>query len=268
MNAVVASPSTVKVTREDLAKTASPSRLNTFHTCRLQFYFRYVLQLKSTTTPARQVGSAVHHALSLWNKARWRKEVLPAEKLEAQFNEYWDHPAAIKWDTGEEAESKVEAWKLVQTYLHNTPIPANESAEGVEVRVECDLQHHGLPRLIGILDLIRPAGLIVDFKTCAQTPNPEKAQHLHELQTTAYALLYRDATGRLERGLELHHLVKLKTPKLVVTNLAPINETQKSRLFRQLESYVNGVLGEDWVPSPSPMSCSSCEYFNKCRHWG
>ena len=61
---------------------------------------------------------------------------------------------------------------LLETYLNNNPVPANEKPEGVEVSVEADLKHHGLPKLIGILDLVRAGGVIVDYKTSAQTPNP------------------------------------------------------------------------------------------------
>ena len=37
-------------------------------------------------------------------------------------------------------------------------------------------------------------------------------------------MLYREATGQRETGIELHHLVKLKTPKLVVS-LKKVNDT-------------------------------------------
>jgi hypothetical protein len=120
---------------------------------------------------------------------------------------------------------------------------------------------------VGILDLVRPGGKIVDFKTAGQTPNPEKAVHLHETQLSVYGVLYRESTGKRESGFELHNLVKLKTPKLVVVTAPSMTEQQRTRLFKQLESYLEGVRREDWVPSPSPMSCSTCEFFNQCRKW-
>ena len=79
-------------------------------------------------------------------------------------------------------------------------------------------------------------------------------------------MLYREATGTRERGIELHHLVKLKTPKLVITELAPMSDAQRTRLFRIIESYVAGVAREDFVPSPG-LGCAACEYFNQCRLW-
>jgi hypothetical protein len=88
--------------------------------------------------------------------------------------------------------------------------------------------------------------------------------HRNLLQLTIYGLLYREATGEKEKGFELHHLVKTKTPKLVVTRHAPITEKQKDNLFRSIESFVDGVQREDWVASPG-FQCSSCEFFYECR---
>jgi hypothetical protein len=46
-------------------------------------------------------------------------------------------------------------------YLRETPIAPNEKPEAVEARVEADLT--GLPRLVGVIDLVRPGGRIVGF---------------------------------------------------------------------------------------------------------
>lgn len=255
---------------QELQQTVSASRLNTWQSCRLKFYFRYVLRIKRAQSTAQYVGSMVHLVLQNWNMARWRQEAINPDQFKKEFDESWVTKQAenpVKWKEGEEQESQTEAWSLLQTYFRNTPIKLDEKPEAVEVAIEADLAHHGLPRLIGILDLVRTGGRIVDFKTAGQTPNPEKAGHLNETQLSCYSVLYRENTGRQEQGLELHHLVKLKTPKLVVTSMPPMNSTQRNRLFRIMESYQEGLGRMDWIPSPSPMSCSCCEYFNECRRW-
>jgi hypothetical protein len=138
--------------------------------------------------------------------------------------------------------------------------------EAVEVPMESDLSRYGLPTLIGVLDLVRAGGKIVDFKTSGKTPEAEDAIHQNEAQLSCYSVLYRDATGHLESGRELHHLVKTKTPKLVLTELPPMTNAQRVRLFRMMESYVEGLAREDFVPSPG-FSCAGCEFFNECRKW-
>lgn len=74
------------------------------------------------------------------------------------------------------------------------------------------------------------------------------------------------ASVEVESSLQLHHLVKLRNPKIVVTHLPPMSVPQQTRLFRQMEAYLRGLDRRDFIPSPG-MQCSSCEFFNECRHW-
>jgi len=258
--------SDTKTRLEVLTEEVSASRLSLWTSCRLKFYFRYVAQIEKPATPALYVGKTVHAVLQAWNLARWKSQVLDADTVKAVFTQRWDEDQAgqeIAWD-GDEQKERTTALGLVELYLKESPIPQDEKPMAVEVRLEADLGKHGLPTLIGIVDLVRPGGKIVDFKTSAQTPNPERVAHQTEIQITSYGLLYRDGTGQTESGFELHHLVKVKVPKLVVTPLPPITENQETRLFRQIESYVEGVEREDFVPSPG-IQCLSCQFINECR---
>jgi hypothetical protein len=62
-----------------------------------------------------------------------------------------------------------------------------------------------------------------------------------------------------ESGLELHHLVKTKAPRLIISSTPPTTEQQQTRLFRQIESYQQGLARRDFVPS-SGFHCASCEF--------
>lgn len=249
--------------------TVSATRLNTWLSCRLKYYFKYVLRLKTPKTAALYVGSTVHTVLKHWNRARWRKEMLTPEQLKVAFEGAWvlDQLAeSVKWKPDEEPDEKKQGWALLQTYFNNSPIPPDERPEGVEVTAEADLAKHGLPKIMGIIDLVRAGGRIVDYKTVGQTPKDERAIHSNEVQLSIYSLLYREATGKQEGGRELHQLVKLKEPKLIVTPQGPMTAQQETRLFKQLDSFVSGIEREDFVPSPG-MQCVMCSYFNECRKW-
>lgn len=252
---------------ETLTATVSASRLQCWQQCRLKFYFRYVLSIQKRTTASLHVGKVVHAVLQAWNMARWRRQAFNSEFFKTLFEKDWLERQAkseIQWD-GEEEDQRNGTWALLETYFTQTPIHANEQPEAVEVPMEADLPG-GLPKLVGIIDLVRSGGRIVDFKTSAKTPETEKVDHIHETQLSCYAVLYRDATGRNESGIELHHLVKLKTPKVVITPLGPMTETRKARLFRSVESYLDGLSRRDFVPSPG-LHCSYCQYFDDCRAW-
>jgi hypothetical protein len=164
----------------------------------------------------------------------------------------------------EEHEQQEKAWGLVEMYLRETPIPPDEKPEAVEARVEADLP--GLPRLVGVIDLVRPGGRIVDFKTTASTPQHDQAIHRNETQLTAYGLLHRESSGHEASGFELHHLVKTKTPKLVVSERGPVTDEQEVRFLRLVESYSDGIQRGDFVPSPG-LQCAACEFFAECGVW-
>jgi putative RecB family exonuclease len=251
---------------EDLQKAVSASRLNCWLSCRLKFHFRYVLQITKPKTAALHVGSVVHSVLQAWNMARWRKQPFEITKLKQVFDMGWlDQGSVINWD-GEEPEQKNTAWSVLEKYFTDTPIKADERPEAVEVPVEADLSKHGLPILRGVLDLVRAGGRIVDFKTTGKTPDNEMALHQNGVQLDCYSVLYREAAGKRETGRELHHLVKTKVPKLIITLADPMTENQRSRLFRLMESYVNGLESGDFVPSVG-LQCNGCEFINECRKW-
>lgn len=254
----------------ELTDSISASRLNLWNSCRLKFWFRYVEQIRKPITPALHVGSVVHAVLQAWNLARWRKEDSGLDAMRSVFEESWspqENDRPVEWEEGEESTQKTAAWSLLDAYLRNSPIPHDERPEAVEVRVESDMREMGLPKLVGVIDLVRAGGRIVDFKTTSQTPTPERSAFLNEIQTSMYALLYREATGKKEGGIEIHHLVKLKTPKIVVVPLGPMTDLAETRLLRLIKNHVDGLMRRDIVPAPS-FACAGCEFFQDCRKWG
>lgn len=251
----------------ELQQTISASRLGLWLSCRLKFYFRYVRQLQKPPTPAMHAGSTVHGVLQAWNLSRWRREPFAVERFQAVFQAQWTErqaEAPVVWE--DEAAERSSAWRALEHYFLETPIKADEKPEAVEVTVSADLSARGLPTLVGVLDLVRAGGRIVDFKLTGKTPDLAMLVHVHESQLTAYSVLYRDATGRTESGLELHHLVRTKQPKLIVTTLPPATEAQHQRLFRAMASYQDGLARQDFVPAPG-FACLGCEYFHECRQW-
>jgi putative RecB family exonuclease len=271
MNTLAEAPKQTERSEKDiitgLQNTVSASRLSLFLQCRLKFYFRYVLKLKKPKTPSLHLGNSVHAVLKAWNKARWLLEPLTLKQAHDAYTEAWadDTEGKVFWEPGEENDDKTTGWRLIDTYLRESHVPADLKPDAVEVPVEADLVSHGLPRLIGILDLVQRRQ-IIDYKTSATTPNADKVAHTTEIQTTSYAILYRHNTGQQESGVALHHLVKLKNPKVVITTMPPMTQHQETRLFRQMEAYVQGLQQQDFIPSVG-LQCSSCEFFNECKRW-
>ena len=257
-----------------LLKYLSASRLKCWQGCRRQFYFRYVERIRVPTAPALFIGTQVHEILRIWNWARWKEEPLTSAELRSRFDESWQSglmaDPTIAWEEATSSDvAREQSWAMLETYFAESPIHPEEKPEGVEVEVQCELADcdgRGLPPLKGIIDLVRPPGVIVDYKTAARTPDPGLAALQHETQLCCYALLYREATGERETGFELHHLIKTKQPKIIVTPLGPMNAAQESGLYRLIDDYLEGIGREAWIPSPG-QHCGWCDHFERCRAW-
>lgn len=253
----------------DLSASVSASRLGLFHACRLRFFFRHVLGLTRPKAAALHLGATVHQTLRAWNRARWRQEAPSFGSMYAAYEEAWimgQTDESVAWENPAEADQQKQVgWRLLETFFRETNLITAGKPEAVEGRVEADLSSHGLPRLVGVLDLVQD-GRIIDFKTVGQTPTPEKSALLHSVQVVCYSLLYRENTGQTETAVELHHLVKLKQPRLVVIDLTPATESQFTRLYRVIESYVRGLERQDFVPSPG-LQCATCEFAHECSAW-
>ena len=264
-----AAPPTQADTIAQLQQSVSPSRLTLFQSCRLKFFFRHVAKLRKPKTASLHVGVVVHDVLRAWNRARWRQEVPSPHLMYAAYTAAWiagqaDEPVA--WESpAEEEEQKQVGWRLAETFFRESTLRSTDKPNGVEVPVEADLSARGLPTLVGVLDLVQD-GRIIDFKTASQTPTPEKAALLHATQVAAYSLLYRVNTGQTEAGIEIHHLLKLKQPRLVVIALPPCGEREQNRLFRVIDAYVDALERRDFIPSPG-LQCAACEFCHECAAW-
>jgi hypothetical protein len=107
MIAVAPNDTDTKTRLEALTEEVSASRLNLWSTCRLKFYFRYVLQVSKPPTPALHLGKVVHSILQQWNLARWRGEQLSSSAMIDLFVDRWtDQEPGIDWDDKEDDLSK------------------------------------------------------------------------------------------------------------------------------------------------------------------
>jgi hypothetical protein len=260
-------PGTGESSEPDLLHYLSASRLKCWQSCRRQFFYRYVERIVVPTAPALFIGRQIHEVLRLWNWGKWKHEPLSPEQLHAALLESWERDAAaefVPWKTpDDEAVARDQAWAMLETYFAECPVAPDECPEGVEVQVECSLGA-GIPPLYGIIDLVRPPGRIVDYKSAARSPSEGMAEHQHATQLACYAMLYRSATGERETGFELHHLIKTKIPKVIISTYGPMSAAMESELFFLIDDYVEGIAREAWVPSPG-QHCSWCDHLSLCR---
>lgn len=260
----------------DLLEVVSASRVKTYLTCSLRYYFEYALGIRGPASPSLATGKAIHHCLQEWSLLRWKRLPAGPDNIRASFDAYWDNPEEeVLFDSEEErSKEKEKAWNTFLAFLQQTEIPTDERPDAVEVWVEKDMKQLGLPFVLrGVLDLVRPGpkgdgrnGVLVDFKSASSSVDDQMLRLRHSLQMGCYSLLYREATGSNESASEIHSLVKTKSPRITVTKMESMTPSQEVRVLKTLEHYAEGVADERFIPNPG-MHCSGCPHISRCEAW-
>ena len=262
-------PTPVVEQGSDPLEYVSVSRLKSFLTCRLKFYFEKVVAIKRPTSPSLHFGKAVHAALQHYNLARWRNEDASEPSVLKAFNTAFVTPEngeAVRWDDAEQpAQLVTKGEALLKAYLASNVHPLTEKPVGVEVKMQAELPELALP-LLGVIDLVKSNYSTCDYKTVASTPDLQLEAWQHELQLTAYSLLIEDATGQLPPENELVFLVKTKTPKVISHRIKAPTQIQRDRFARLVDTYASGVQHEHYYPSPG-QHCAWCSFRTECQKW-
>jgi putative RecB family exonuclease len=246
----------------------SASRLKSFLTCRLKFYYEKVLGLKSPSSPNLQIGKAVHAGLEAFHRAQWQGEPMSqADALQAYQEAYsaLEEEEAVEYGDKSREDCLATGERVVNAYLESELARDSRGILGVEVMLRSDDKRLPVP-LLGVLDLVREGNVPVDFKTIGATPDLQEEAWANELQLSIYHLLLQDATDETPAPGELVYLVKLKSPKVIQHKLPAVTDTQLERLHTLMDIYVDGVKRGDFYPSPG-MHCRWCDFRNQCRAW-
>ena len=249
----------------------SPTAMKGYFSCSLRFFFEKVRQLPKPVSPALHVGKAVHEGLRAFHLARWREgdpsETAVLAAFLKAFGELEKNEGPVEWsDSTERTESFAAGERVLKAYLASDHARAEGKPLGVEVVLNDAIPGLDLP-LTGVIDLVRPGHVPVDFKTSASTPGDLNLEaFLHESQLTAYQLLLEAATGEPVTALELVFLIKTKTPKVLLHREPPADAHRKQRFIALANAFIAGVRAERFHPQPG-LHCTWCSFRNECRAW-
>ena len=246
----------------------SASSIKLYLSCSLKYFFKKIAKLEEPTSPAFQLGKAVHAGIQAFHLGRWRGEAHDEQTvLEAYNKAFVDQEAAdlVNYKTGERDKLLEKGETILKAYLDSDHAKMEDIPLGVEVKLEEEFPQLPSP-LLGYIDLVRPGNIAVDFKTCAATPNVELEAFQHELQLTAYQLLIEEATGEPVEARELVFLVKTAKPKIIAHRIPPATEHDKARFWAIAQAAIDGIYHERFYPQPG-MACSWCSFRKECTAW-
>jgi putative RecB family exonuclease len=249
----------------------SASRLKTYWTCPMRYFYRYAEGLIIPPSSALSLGSAFHESLGFnyQQKIESRQDLKESDVLDFFSTDFDERAHETLWfpneDKGEVKDSGVRIIKVYQKDVAPKVQPV-----AVEHQFAL-LMRRGQEQLAwffeGHVDVIDEKGVIKENKTTSRTP--KQANPADMLQTCAYSQGYRADTGEIEQAVEIDYAVKLKSPKIVSFS-RQVERSEIEFFNRLMNQIVRGIEQEFWIPNRQSIMCTrrACGYWQVCeRDW-
>ena len=233
------------------------SKLETYFSCRRQYFYQYVLCLSAPPSHQRSFGEAMHQAVASFLQQKQQGVNVPLVEVQASFRTRWkrmgylsaehtDHELARGLETIE------EFWQREQAQ----PVP-----RFVEREFRAHLGDNNW--LIGTWDRVDEVDgrwTLIDYKTGA-VQNQEAADRRasESRQLVLYAMALQATVGEAPAEVRLDFLgsgcVGRATP----------GERDFSRLRGEVRRAAMGIRERDYEPNPNYRTCLGCAYRSYCE---
>jgi RecB family exonuclease len=241
----------------------SASSIQTFLRCGKQWYYAYILGIKSPPSLKQLLGTSGHEALATNYLQKMDTLIdLPVDQVVASFSDRWDRGAddALVEDDekpGEIKDSGVRAVELYHEQVSPTVMP-------VWVEQPVQFTVNNVP-YSGYVDLVDHLDRVRDHKFVSRKPDGQQ----YMLNMTGYAIAYRHMTGRTETDVILDAVVRYKKgpEHRPVAAGGPVSDHAiavfasivgtVSEQITQGRFLPNGLVG-------TPPACSWCGYADIC----
>lgn len=278
--------------------TLSFQKINAYSRCGLQYYFRYIENLKIPPTPNVAVGSAVHQATEVFYLKKKEKRENP--KLELMLDTYsdtlenlfleemlLDDDEMAKGKDKIKSELKDAGIRVLRVYYNQKainldPLYVEEefllSLERVAREMILEDKHLSIDpnKLVGVyvlgyVDLVSTDNRVIDLKTRRSRPGSDEVEKSQQL--TIYALGFRELLGRLPEKVVLENLI-LPHNKSSMGNIVSLEsmrtEEDIKRLLRRVVRVVDGIRKGVFIPpDQGSWACKYCGYrrLNICKEY-
>lgn len=240
----------------------SASALKTYQECPLRYKFSYILEVPKLTRTYFDLGTAVHSVVEgLTRRQIAEKGYMPTlEDASALLDKYWVSNSYQSITQEQEDRKSAEQmlryfvnWCSERKALGCTPVSAEQT-------FELTVGSTG-KKLIGFIDRIdiTPSGdyEVFDYKTGKSMLSGNTIRK--DIQVNAYSLAVQALYGKLPSTANLLYVRKEKPIVYEVT------EEGVGQSRQEMASLVNGILAEQFEPTPSFRTCKFCDYKNICE---
>jgi len=249
----------------------SPSSINMYLRCPLQFYYRYILNIKEPPAIALIEGGVHHSVLETNNRyKKKKKEDLSATQLVEIFKDkFSDEKKVIEnWEGETENGINTRAESLLSDYIKKFA-PKLEPIL-IETKMQINFQSSKVINSIKLLGFLDVEGDFAGKETVLDYKTGKKTKTQTELESDIGLSFYGLSSNLLlKRKVDIGFCMLKKTKKPVVEWLPAIFTQQRNRWFRQIVVGVANAISLGSFPpcNPAHWCCSErfCGYWKKCR---
>jgi len=255
-------------------KYISATQLNTFETCGIRYWFRYMNDWKAPPGIAQLKGASVHGgAKTNFYQKKDTHEDLPRKDIieisVTEFDRLFQKEKEIL-PTPEEAEMGIE--KAIGQAKDSVVVLSGLFADDVAPKYQPVYVEESLrivvPKseydLLAIMDIADDQDVVMDLKTGTKSKPQKEADDSEQL--SMYALVFRTLTKRLPREVRLETLVHKKEPE--VQRLVSTRDREDLEvLVRRINQMVVAIEKKMFTPAnPTAWTCSErwCGYAIEC----
>ena len=242
----------------------SPSAIQTYRRCSLQYFFAYIARVRLKPVGAITQGRAVHRGIEVALREKQRAgDLPPRDVVEGAAVEEFDRLAPHTWweQPGEAHTLREETPRLVN--LHYDRVAPEIQPLLVEHRFQARV---GVAELEMVVDCVEATSegrtRIRDHKVSRRRLDPEQIQT--DLQLAAYTTGLEQHGYKIEE-VRLDRILALKRPE-VETHTLHRSQVDTQRFAWVAHQVAEAIVAEVFVPADDIRVCGWCGYRPIC--WG
>jgi len=235
--------------RRDGGLSLSASDLDLYLTCPLKYKFARVFGIPQEPTINQRFGILVHNVLERFHAEQAEGEEEGLERLMDLYEAGWRKGGFGTSD--DELQYRERGREAMRLYWERESVAEGEPV-WLEKQFDFQVGPHHVRGRVDRVDRL-PCGdyELIDYKTGERK---SEADLESDLQLALYRLAAREAWD-IEAGTGSYYYV-LDADKVA----APVRPDDAERVERTVLQVGEGVLGQDFEPTPSPTVCSWCDY--------
>lgn len=251
----------------EVPTSLSPSRVDAFTSCPLQFRFASIERLPEPPSPHATKGSLVHRALELLftHRPAERTPDTAAQCLDQAMAEFRSDPdfTGLGLDDAAEQAFAADAASLVRCYFAMED-PTTVREIGLELRLEATLGDLTLRGIIDRLELDADGELVVtDYKTGRAPSASYEQKRLGGVHF--YSFLCESVLGRRPARIRLMYLRSGETIEATPTEQSVRFLTTRTQAV--WKAVARACETDDFRPKESAL-CKSCSFQQWCPAFG